>query len=115
MFQHVVFYDNLDIPSVINTRPKFQGWPALWIKRIVATLHSPFATTLVADTDVHACAGFSRLFDFVDDYHKMAMTVAPAPFASSKGIRQSFRADFPIEFARFPERNLGLQVVHVSH
>ena len=44
----------------------------------------------------------------------MAFTIAPAPYASSKGVKQSFRTDFPPEYAEFPERNLGLQVLQTD-
>ncbi len=133
---------------MVEKRDRFQTWPELWLKRIVATLNSPFAETLVVDSDVYACPTFERLFDtyksnltitttsrmralvscsfdstcllfpsnffFLKRYlgdNDVALTLAAAPFGSSRNYDGAFRPGFPVSYAQFVERNLGLQLL----
>lgn len=113
-FMKVFFYDDYNIPAVIERRERFQTWPKLWLMRILATLNSPFEETLVVDSDVYACTNFEQLFDtFLGDNH-LAITLAPAPFGSSRNFKGAFREGFPQRYEEFPERNLGLQVLRTG-
>eukprot|EP00730_Choanoeca_flexa_P008798 TRINITY_DN12537_c0_g3_i1.p1 TRINITY_DN12537_c0_g3~~TRINITY_DN12537_c0_g3_i1.p1 ORF type:complete len:436 (+),score=48.05 TRINITY_DN12537_c0_g3_i1:439-1746(+) len=107
----VRFYDDLHVPAVIARREKFQTWPELWLKRIIASLNSPYAETLVVDSDVYACSNFEHLFDDYLSDADIAITLAPAPFGSSRNYNGAFRAGFPPSYANYTERNLGLQVL----
>lgn len=113
-FDHVFFYDDFEIPPVIERRDKFQTWPKLWVHylpvavrasnyyinisgnlqvlRIIASLHSPFAETLVVDSDVYACTNFEDLFPrYIGKDSEVGITLAPAPFGASRNYNGSFR------------------------
>jgi hypothetical protein len=111
---HTIFYDDISIPPVIERRERFQTWPQLWLKRIVATLHSPFEQTLVVDSDVYACKSFHGLFDEWLGDGDVAITLAPAPFGCSRNYNGAFRTGFPQRYANFTERNLGLHVLNTG-
>ncbi len=112
----VIFYDDLPRPSVIERRERFQTWPDLWLKRIMATLNSPFAETLVVDSDVYACSNFVALFDeWLGPDNDVAITLAPAPFGCSRNYNGAFRPRFPESYANFTERNLGMQVLKTGN
>jgi hypothetical protein len=110
------FYEDLPLPPVVERRERFQTWPQLWLKRILASLYSPYAETLVVDSDVHACPNFERLFDeYMDNTGAdVALTLAPAPFGSSRNYNGAFRPGLPEAFANFTERNLGLQLLRTA-
>ena len=110
-FTHVIFYEDLRIPPVIERRERFQTWPRLWLQRIIATLNSPFEESLVVDSDVYACTDFTHIFDDYLGAADVCITKAPAPFGSSRNYKGAFRAGFPERYANFTERNLGLQVL----
>eukprot|EP00049_Salpingoeca_infusionum_P027885 m.34851 g.34851 ORF g.34851 m.34851 type:complete len:502 (+) comp9820_c0_seq1:96-1601(+) len=110
-FTHVQFYDDLHMQRVIERRERFQTWPELWLKRIYATLHSPFEETLVVDSDVYACESFEALFDVYLSEGHVAITKAPAPFGCSRNYKGAFRSGMPDRYQEFTERNLGLQVL----
>ena len=114
VFDHIFFYSDFPVPPVIARREKFQAWPELWLKRIIATLHSPFETTMCADSDVYACSNYEALFDYVSGDVDVAMTLAPAPFGCSRNFKGAFRDGFPPEYEEFYERNLGLHIVHTG-
>lgn len=61
----------------------------------VATLHSPFAKTLIVDSDVYACSNFVSLFNEWLEDAEFAITLAPAPFGSTRNYAGAFRAGFP--------------------
>ena len=50
LFDEVRFYDDYPRPPIVERRERFQTWPDLWLMRIMATLNSPFAQTLVVDS-----------------------------------------------------------------
>lgn len=112
VFDHVHFYDDLEMPPIIDRRERFQTWPALWLKRIVASLHSPFARTLVVDSDVYACSNFQDLFtDYLGRDTDVGITLAPAPFGASRNYPGAFRPGFPKSYEQYTERNLGLHLL----
>lgn len=106
-----IFYEDLDIPPILERRERFQTWPELWLKRMVATLNSPFEQSLIVDTDVYACRSFESLFDEYLGDGDVAITLAPAPFGCSRNYVGAFRPGFPARYANFTERNLGLHVL----
>eukprot|EP00051_Salpingoeca_urceolata_P020950 m.321128 g.321128 ORF g.321128 m.321128 type:complete len:457 (-) comp19708_c4_seq1:61-1431(-) len=113
---HVRFYEDLPVPPVVERRDRFQTWPRLWLFRILASLHSPFAETLVVDSDVYACQTFMGVFtEFLEGPNAdVAVTLAPAPFGSSRNYDGAFRPGFPESYRQFTERNLGLQVLRTE-
>ena len=96
---------------MVDKRDRFQTWPELWLKRIVATLNSPFAETLVVDSDVYACPNFENLFTEYLGENDVAITLASAPFGASRNYDGAFRPGMPESYAQFLERNLGLQLL----
>jgi hypothetical protein len=75
----VRFYDTLVFPDLSREDENFfQAWPQLWLGRILASLHSPFARTMNLDSDVYVCDGFEDLFDRVDEHHVFAAGLATA-------------------------------------
>eukprot|EP00042_Codosiga_hollandica_P006986 m.16650 g.16650 ORF g.16650 m.16650 type:complete len:359 (-) comp28546_c0_seq1:104-1180(-) len=114
VFHFVRFYEDYSYPAIRARRENFQGWPDLWLKRIIGTLHSPFANTLNVDSDVHACKNFEQLFDLMEHKIDVVSTIAPSPFSSSTGRRMPLREDLPALYAYFPERNLGMQLLATS-
>lgn len=111
IFNHILFYDDFDTPPVVERREKFQTWPELWLKRILASLNSPFAETMVVDSDVYGCTNFEDLYDQYLGDADVAITLAPAPFGASRNYNGSFRPGFSVEYASYTERNLGLHLL----
>ena len=91
VFDFVKFYEDLDQKYVIQKRDRFQAWPDLWLKRIYASLNSPFELTLVVDSDVYACTKFEDIFSLISTDFDIAMTLAPAPYGSSRNYAGAFR------------------------
>jgi hypothetical protein len=114
VFDTVLFYDDMDMPPVIERREKFQTWPELWVKRIMASLNSPFAETMVVDSDVYGCTKFEDLFDEYLANADVSITLAPAPFGASRNYPGAFRAGFPESYALYTERNLGLHILRTG-
>jgi len=111
VFDYVKFYDDLDMPAVIERRERFQTWPELWVKRIMASLNSPFAETLVVDSDVYGCTNFEDLWTKYLKEGDVAATLAPAPFGASRNYKGAFRPGFPKSYEEYTERNLGLHML----
>lgn len=111
VFDYIKFYDDLEIPGVIERRERFQTWPALWVKRIMASLNSPFAETLVVDSDVYGCTNFEDLWTKYLKEGDVAATLAPAPFGASRNYKGAFRPGFPKSYEDYQERNLGLHML----
>ena len=114
VFDTVLFYDDMDMPLVIERREKFQTWPELWVKRIMASLNSPFDETMVVDSDVYGCTKFEDLFDQYLANADVSITLAPAPFGASRNYPGAFRAGFPESYALYTERNLGLHILRTG-
>lgn len=111
IFDSILFYEDFDMPPVVERREKFQTWPELWEKRIFASLNSPFSETMVVDSDVYACTKFEDLFDEYLQEADLAITLAPAPFGSARNYAGAFRPGFSEAYANYTERNLGLQLL----
>jgi hypothetical protein len=112
VFNMVRFYDDFEYPAVPATRPFFEGRPIVWLKRIVALMHSPFDKTMQLDADVYVCPGFAKQFDdYLDERHFYAAVVELGLFSSTRGDPKPLRPDMPDEFLQFPERNLGFQLL----
>lgn len=112
VFDLVLFYDDLAMPPILERRERFQTWPELWLKRIFASLNSPFAQTMVVDSDVYGCTVFEDLFtQYLGPEHDVAATLAPAPFGASRNYKGAFRPGFPQKYEEFTERNLGLHLL----
>eukprot|EP00038_Savillea_parva_P009672 m.185054 g.185054 ORF g.185054 m.185054 type:complete len:491 (+) comp16324_c0_seq1:80-1552(+) len=111
VFDIILFYEDFEIPPIIERRERFQTWPELWLKRIMASLHSPFNQTLVVDSDVYGCSTFEKLFDEYLENADVAITLAPAPFGASRNYNGAFRHGFPESYAEYTERNLGLHML----
>lgn len=112
VFDKVLFYEDFNQPAIVERRERFQTWPELWLKRIMASLNSPFAQTMVVDSDVYACSKFESMFDtFLGDSADIAVTLAPAPFGASRNYPGAFRPGFGEEYAKYTERNCGLQLL----
>ena len=112
IFDKVVYYESLTMPTVIERRERFQTWPELWVKRIMASLNSPFAKTMVVDSDVYGCTNFQDIFTkYLGDDADVAATLAPAPFGASRNYDGAFRPGFPKSYAKYTERNLGLHIL----
>jgi hypothetical protein len=115
VFNIVRFYDDIQFPKVRDAAPFFQGWPPLWLKRTVASMYSPFARTMLMDADVYVCPHFETMFNkYIDNHHLYAASIAIALFAGSGSGNKALRPGMPEAFARFPERNLGFQIVHTG-
>ena len=115
VFDLIIYYESLPLPAVIARRERFQTWPELWVKRIMASLHSPFAKTMVVDSDVYGCTNFADLFStYLADDVDVAATLAPAPFGASRNYNGAFRAGFPESYAKYTERNLGLHILNTG-
>lgn len=111
VFDTILFYEDFKAPAIVERRERFQTWPELWLKRIMASLHSPFARTLVVDSDVYGCTAYEKLFtEYLGD-SDVAITLAPAPFGASRNYEGAFRKGFPTTYAEYTERNLGLHML----
>lgn len=110
VFSFVKFFDDFEFPTLLY-RPYYQAWPVMWLKRIIASLHSPFAITVAVDADVHACSTFPRVFDLLGSQYDIGLNIADAHYASSRGRPEAFRSDFPPSYVDFYERNLGFQLL----
>jgi hypothetical protein len=115
VFDDVLFIDDFEVPPVKGSKRAFNKWPGLWFQRIIAFQHSPYAQTLMVDSDVYACPRFDTIFSYLDARHLVAATLSPMLFGDTFGNAESFRSGFPDSYERFPERNLGLIVVQSSH
>jgi hypothetical protein len=114
----VRFYDDFSSPLIADSKPSFRKkWPALWLKRAVGWLHSPFEKSMFLDNDVSVCPGFERLFEtYLDSHHLFSATIAPHPFGSRDPSDIPIRSAIPAkEFSQFPERNLGVVLAATSH
>jgi hypothetical protein len=115
VFNMVHFYDDFEYPDVPATRPLFEGRPIVWLKRIVALMHSPFKKTMQIDADVYVCPGFWRQFDdYLTDRHMFAAVLDQGMFSNTRGDTTPFREGMPKEFIGFPERNLGFQLLNTG-
>jgi len=99
---------------VPGAAPRYQASPAVWWKRIVGLLNSPYMLTLALDLDclprTGAAAGeaFAQLRDA-----DLFTAEAPVPFGGSFGAAAApappgLTAAEAASWAAFPERNLGL-------
>eukprot|EP00051_Salpingoeca_urceolata_P029473 m.490024 g.490024 ORF g.490024 m.490024 type:complete len:465 (+) comp27365_c0_seq1:237-1631(+) len=97
---------------------QFQSWPLLWFQKILGTLASPFAQTLVVDSDVYACPGFESLFDEMGDgggatqQPLVAVMAADTPY--TRGNRFASRPGMPEEFSDFTESSLAVHYVDTT-
>jgi hypothetical protein len=112
VFDHIKFYDDLHMPPIVERRERFQTWPQLWLKRIFASLNSPYAETMVVDSDVYGCTDFENMFPtYLNAEADVAITLAPAPFGASRNYKGAFRPGFPKSYEEYTERNLGLHML----
>jgi hypothetical protein len=115
VFDLILYYDDLSMPPILARRERFQTWPELWLKRIFASLNSPFAQTMVVDSDVYGCTIFEKIFtEYLGDEYDIAATLAPAPFGASRNYKGAFRPGFPQKYELYTERNLGLHLVRTG-
>jgi hypothetical protein len=118
LFDIVKFFDDFSYPAMTDVKPSFRyKWPALWLKRAVGWLHSPFEKSMFFDTEVYVCPGFERMFDtYLNDHHLYAGAVAVTPFSNTNGNSKPLRAGIPAkEFSQYPERNLGVVLAQTGH
>jgi hypothetical protein len=71
---------------------------------------------MLIDADVYVCPNFATLFDmYLDEHHLYAATIASGLFSSTRGDPKALRPGMTDEFLRFPERNLGFQLIHTAN